>query len=113
MSLKRKISVFGTLYTVEFIEKPTQHMFENLLNGVTDFDKKEIQVLCGEDEDEILKHEMIHAHLWECGLHTEATDEKLVCILSEIYGRMDKLAIKDLYTRTKAITQLSEIINKI
>ena len=107
MSLKRKISVFGTLYTVEFIEKPTQYMFENLL------DKKEIQILCGEDEDEILKHEMIHAHLWECGLHTEATDEKLVCIISEIFSRMDKLAIKDLYTRTKAITQLSEMINKI
>lgn len=88
---KKKISILGTEYTV-FEEKERDNKIFKDCDGYCDTSIKEIHI-CIEDEDEkdinslqnqeyyklrVLRHEIIHAFLYESGLSDICKNEKIV-----------------------------------
>ena len=71
-----KVNVLGTEYDVNVLEEPDEYMKDNMLQGYCDNTSK-IIVVCPYDndsddkeklKDNILRHEIIHAFLYECGI---------------------------------------------
>lgn len=74
-----KINVLGTEYDVEMLEERDETMGTVNCDGYTDFSSKEIKVLKAEEkpgnqkdifkyQNTVLRHEIIHAFLYECGI---------------------------------------------
>ena len=74
-----KINVLGTKYDVELLEERDETMEAINCDGYTDFSSKEIKVLKAEEkpgnqknifkyQNTVLRHEIIHAFLYECGI---------------------------------------------
>ena len=71
-----KVNVLGTEYDVNVLEEPDEYMKDNMLQGYCDNTSK-IIVVCPYDndsddkeklKDNILRHELIHAFLFESGI---------------------------------------------
>jgi len=82
------IEVFGTKYTLSVVDQPDEHMYEGGYSGYVDMNEKKIIIMNRDDSKRILIHELIHAHLYECGLRATSNDEQLVETLTEIYERI-------------------------
>ena len=74
-----KINVLGTEYDVEMLEERDETMKALNADGYTDISTKEIKVLKPEEkpgnqknifkyQNTVLRHEIIHAFLYECGI---------------------------------------------
>ena len=71
-----KVNVLGIEYDINVINHRNRYMIERNADGYCDFTSKKI-VVCGNDSDyddkeiyikEIIRHELIHAFLFECGI---------------------------------------------
>ena len=73
----QKINVLGQEYEVEILEKPDELMLELKADGYTDCDNKIIAVMDNQYKNRVLRHEIVHAFLFESGMdcgtlfHTE------------------------------------------
>ena len=86
---KANVNVFGTIYSFELIDVPDEYMFDNQCDGYTNYETRTIKVYCKREEAKrIAVHELIHAFLYECGLHVTACTEYFVEILTEIFERI-------------------------
>lgn len=74
-----KVNVLGTEYDVKLLEERDETMQTVNCDGYTDFSSKEIKVLKAEEkpgnqkdifkyQNTVLRHEIIHAFLYECGI---------------------------------------------
>lgn len=82
-----KLNILGTEYTLITNGKVVDYPGLEDSDGYCNYQVKEI-ILSGEDHDgtlsydkymqKVLRHEIIHAFLYESGLHAYATDELLV-----------------------------------
>ena len=63
-----KINVLGIDYNVTTLDEKDKCMLENNADGYTDFNKKEIKVLTCDAYSQILRHELVHAYLYEVGI---------------------------------------------
>lgn len=98
MMLKQlEVNVLGVCYSVYILGEKDETMIENECDGYTLTDTKFIAVLNHEDSPlytlRVLKHELIHAFLFECGMdigygfHTEA----LIDFLSIQFDKLGKV----------------------
>lgn len=62
------IDILGTNYNVTVLLERDKCMLENNADGYTDFNKKEIKVLTCDAYNQILRHELVHAYLFEVGM---------------------------------------------
>lgn len=77
-----KIDILGTEYTIKHVEKETVKVFEDeIADGFCDCTSREIVIRNIKDDEDIgnkqkyinrlLRHEVIHAYMFECGLGAE------------------------------------------
>ena len=90
----KTIDILGTTYTIKSQKRAENKQFtaDEYMDGYTDYSIKEIVICdqesedgCMEDlkayEDQVLRHEIVHAFLFESGLHAcsdWATNEEIV-----------------------------------
>ena len=89
-----KLNVFGTEYDLVYIDDPDTWMLENSSDAYCEFEQKKIVIFNGTTNDKarLLSHELIHAHLYECGHRSDATSEMLVELMTEIFERINKIS---------------------
>ncbi len=86
-----KINVLGTEYTIDFITEKDETMKVMDCVGYTDFSVKKIKVFkdkydatkCEDltvSENTTLRHELIHAFLYECGIESGMQFHDEVCV---------------------------------
>lgn len=82
MKDKMKVNVLGTIYDVEFLKEPDETMKALNADGYADNSVKQIKVMKFSNDDKdakqikdveqynkhLLRHELIHAFLYECGI---------------------------------------------
>ena len=82
MTREEKVNILGTEYTVEHIDRnEDKNLFDN--DGYCDWTTKRIVIVIDDDTftvgeptvylDKVLRHEVIHAFMYESGLHDCAT----------------------------------------
>lgn len=82
-------NVLGTGYTVKIINNNEREEFPDLteeMDGYCNYYTKEIIVVREDDDmqgydeyvEQVVRHELVHAYLYESGLHEYSTDETLV-----------------------------------
>ena len=75
----KKVNILGTEYTIEILKKEEDKYLNDNRDGYCDKTSKKI-VVCAEDEENeldnydvylknIIRHEIVHAFLFESGLH--------------------------------------------
>jgi hypothetical protein len=86
-------NVLGTDYLLKIIESEDRDQFPDLseeMDGYCNYYTKEIVVVKDDSDtqgheeyvDQVIRHELIHAYLFESGLHDYSMDETLVDWLS-------------------------------
>lgn len=87
------INVLGTEYIVTYLDEKDKQMLENNADGYCDFSNKAIAVLKGATEKEILRHELVHAYLYECGIEVGYGfhNEDVVNYIAMIFPKLNKI----------------------
>lgn len=101
-----KINVLGTEYDVEFLDERDEAMKALNADGYTDFSIKSIKVLKNKEEDDatkqkdrikyqnrVLRHELIHAFLFESGIDDgmQFHNEECVDFFAMQYEKLAKI----------------------
>lgn len=101
-----KINVLGTEYDVEFLDERDETMKALNADGYTDFSIKSIKVLKNKEEDDatkqkdrikyqnrVLRHELIHAFLFESGIDDgmQFHNEECVDFFAMQYEKLAKI----------------------
>lgn len=63
------MQILGTKYKVKILKEGNDYMKRNNADGYTDLLAKEIFILDCDAKDKILRHEIVHAFLFESGIH--------------------------------------------
>lgn len=90
MSKHYKTEVFGTKYDVHILDQPDEVMYLNGYDGYVNFDEKYIYIMNKRGMSRVYLHELIHAHLYECGQKQLANNENAVEALTEVFERITK-----------------------
>lgn len=87
------IDILGTNYNATVLAERDKCMLENNADGYTDFNKKEIKVLMCESCSQILRHELVHAYLYEAGIDLGygIHNENNVDFISMIFPKLNKI----------------------
>ena len=89
-----KVYILGEIYTVSIVDSMDIYMQERCLCGYCDYIRKRIVVLKNKiDSDETLRHEIVHAFMYESGLDQYRKDEVLVEWVAQMLPRINE-AIK-------------------
>ena len=74
----KTITILGVEYTIKYVDGVIEN--DHNINGLCNYVNKEILVTTNPDfnKEEILRHEVVHAFLYESGLGYYASDENLV-----------------------------------
>lgn len=78
-------------YKIKYVKHPTEAMKIGDCVGYCDVHEKIIWVLNNEDKDATLRHEYIHAYLYEIGRESNYSDEDLVNAIDKIHVNLNKL----------------------
>lgn len=87
------INVLGTEYRVTYLEEKDKQMLENNADGYCDFSNKSIVVIKCQTEKQILRHELVHAYLYECGIDVGygIHSEDNVDFIAMIFPKLNKI----------------------
>lgn len=92
----KKVNILGTDYICKFVTNSDSPDLDGCGGGITKFFKKQIIINTANDEIEdlkrIIRHEVIHAFLFECGLSDYASDEKIVDFLAYQIPKIMKIS---------------------
>ena len=82
------LKILGADYNISLVENLSDNNA-----GETDFVEKTIRIVNDKDEDleQILRHEIMHAFFYECGLMKYAEDEVLVDFLAMQFDKLKHL----------------------
>lgn len=101
-----KVNVLGTEYDVNVLEEPDETMKAMNCDGYTDNSIRLIRVLKNKEDDDVtkqknriihqnivLKHELIHAFLYECGIDSGMQFHNEVCVdfFAMQFGKIAKI----------------------
>lgn len=102
----KKVNVLGTVYDVELLDEQDELMKTMNYGGYTDFSIKSIKVLKNKKDDDvtkqkylikyqnnILRHELIHAFLYECGIDSgmQFHNEECVDFFAMQFSKLAKI----------------------
>lgn len=105
-SPKRTVDILGTKYSIYELDKKDDKILENA-DGYCDKTTKKIVITVKSDDNQledfevyrkgVLRHEILHAFLFESGLHENMThpqyghDEEMVDWFAKQYPKIDKV----------------------
>ncbi len=75
-----EINILGTDYFVIFVKEKDKFMIENDYIGYCDYANKTIVVLEDENEPHTLRHEIIHAYMFESGIQFGTEFHNELCV---------------------------------
>ena len=75
-----EINILGTDYFVIFVKEKDKFMIENDYIGYCDYANKTIVVLEDENEQHTLRHEIIHAYMFESGIQYGTEFHNELCV---------------------------------
>lgn len=102
----KKVNVLGTEYEVELLDEQDETMKAMNCDGYTDYSIKSIKVLKNKKDDDvtkqkdiikyqnnILRHELIHAFLYECGIDSgmQFHNEECVDFFAMQFNKLSKI----------------------
>lgn len=75
-----EINILGTDYIVDFVKEKDKIMIEEECIGYCDYANKRIVVLKNETEQHTLRHEIVHAYMFESGIQYGTEFHNELCV---------------------------------
>ncbi len=111
-----EIDVVGTRYRVYVYDDQTELMREGDIVGVCEYSSHSIHVARGRQYEETIRHELIHAFMYECGNNPgygELHSEKVVTFFGLQFEKIRKLVDDTEYkARDALIKKLTKLAEK-